>query len=67
MRIFQLNLMTPKERASLQGMDDLIISAAPETLERIQSIDRENQLRGISLHGVCLDSGFVIRHSVKKP
>ncbi len=58
--------MTPKERERLQKLDDLVINASPEELEKIQSIDSETQLEGLSLYDVCLDSGSLVEQSVKK-
>ena len=59
--------MTPKERERLQKLDDLVLNASPEELEKIQSIDSENQLEGLSLYEVCLDSSSLVRPRIKKP
>lgn len=66
MRIFNQKLMTPKEREHLQKLDDLVLNASAEELERIQSIDSENQLEGLSLYDVYLDSSSLVEQSVKK-
>lgn len=66
MRIFNQKLMTPKEREHLQKLDDLVLNASPEELEKIQSIDSENQLEGLSLYDVYLDSSSLVEQSVKK-
>ena len=58
--------MTPKEREHLQKLDDLVLNASPEELEKIQSIDSENQLEGLSLYEVYLDSSSLVEQSVKK-
>jgi len=58
--------MTPKEREHLQKLDDLVLNASPEELEKIQSIDSDNQLEGLSLYDVYLDSSSLVEQSVKK-
>lgn len=58
--------MTPKEREHLQKLDDLVLNASPEELERIQSIDSDSQLEGLSLYDVYLDSSSLVEQSVKK-
>ncbi|WP_299292129.1 hypothetical protein [Nitrosopumilus sp.] len=58
--------MTPKEREHLQKLDDLVLNASPEQLEKIQSIDSDNQLEGLSLYDVYLDSSSLVEQSVKK-
>ena len=67
MRIFNQKLMTPKEREHLQKLDDLVLNASAEELEKIQSIDSENQLEGLSLYDVYLDSSSLVEQSVKNP
>lgn len=66
MRIFNQKLMTPKEREHLQKLDNLVLNASPEELEKIQSVDSENQLEGLSLYDVYLDSSSLVEQSVKK-
>ncbi len=66
MGIFNQKPMTPKERKNLQKLDDMVLAATPEELEKIQSVDLENQLEGLSLYDVCLDSNSLVYHSVKK-
>ena len=58
--------MTPKEREHLQKLDELVLNASPEELEKIQSIDSENQLEGLSLYEMYLDSSSLVEQSVKK-
>ena len=57
--------MTPKEREHLQKLDDLVLNASPEELEKIQSIDSDNQLEGLSLYDVYLDSSSLVEQSVE--
>jgi len=58
--------MTPIERNHLQKLDDLILDASPEELKKIQDIDHQTQLEGISLYHVYVDSSPVINQSTKK-
>lgn len=57
--------MTPKERERLQKLDDLVLDASPEELEKLQSIDSENQLEGLSLYEVYIDSSSLVYQSIK--
>ena len=59
--------MTPDERKNLQKLDDLILNASAEELKKIQEIDHQNQMEGLSLYEVYLDSSSLINQSVKKP
>lgn len=59
--------MTPKEREQLQKLDDLVLNASHEELERIQEIDHQTQMDGLSFYDVYLDSSSIINSSVKKP
>ncbi|AJM92222.1 MULTISPECIES: hypothetical protein [Nitrosopumilus] len=59
--------MTPVERKKLQKLDDLILNASSEELKKIQEIDHQNQMEGLSLYDVYLDSSSLINQSVKKP
>ena len=59
--------MTPKEREHLKKLDDLILDATPQELEKIQEIDTQTQLEGLSFYDVYLDSSSLINQSIKKP
>ncbi len=58
--------MTPKERKHLQKLDDLVLNASPAELTKIQEIDRQTQMDGLSFYDVYLDSGSLIYQSIKK-
>ena len=58
--------MTPNERQCLQKLDDLILNASPEELKKLQSIDFNTQLEGLSFYDVYLDSSSLI-NEVKSP
>ncbi|MBI1663162.1 MAG: hypothetical protein IS860_06690 [Nitrosopumilus sp.] len=59
--------MTPSERKNLQKLDDLVLNASAEELKKIQEIDNQNQMEGLSLYEVYLDSSSLINQSIKKP
>ena len=67
MIIFNQNSMTPKEREHLKKLDDLILNASSEELKKIQEIDNQTQMEGLSLYDVYLDSSSLINQNIKKP
>jgi hypothetical protein len=58
--------MTPKERKHLQKLDDLVLNASPEELTKIQEIDHQTQMDGLSFYDVYLDSSSLINQGIKK-
>jgi len=58
--------MTPKERKHLQKLDDLVLNASPVELTKIQEIDHQTQMDGLSFYDVYLDSSSLIYQSIKK-
>ena len=58
--------MTPAERRQLQKLDDLVLDASPEELKKIQEIDHQTQMEGLSFYDVYLDSSSLINQSIKK-
>jgi hypothetical protein len=66
MRIFNQNLVTPKEREYLKKLDDLVLNASSEELRKIQEIDNQTQMEGLSLCDVYLDSSSLVNQSIKK-
>ncbi len=58
--------MTPKERRHLQKLDDLVLNASPEELTKIQEVDHQTQMEGLSFYDVYLDSTSLINQSIKK-
>ena len=67
MKISNQKLMTPAERKHLQKLDDLVLDASPEELKKIQEIDHQTQMEGLSFYDVYLDSSSLINQSIKKP
>ncbi len=58
--------MSPAERRHLQKLDDLVLDASPENLKKIQEIDYQTQMEGLSFYDVYLDSSSLINQSIKK-
>ncbi len=58
--------MSPAERRHLQKLDDLILDASSEELKKIQEIDHQTQMEGLSFYDVYLDSSSLINQSIKK-
>jgi len=59
--------LSPEERKHLQKLDDLVENASPEELQKIQEIDNQTQMEGLSFYDVYLDSSSLINQSIKKP
>ncbi len=66
MIIFNQKLMSPAERRELQKIDDLVLDASPEDLKKIQEIDQQTQMEGLSFYDVYLDSSSLINQNIKK-
>ena len=58
--------MSPAERKELQKLDNLVLDASPEELKKIQEIDHQTQMEGLSFYDVYLDSSSLINPNVKK-
>lgn len=58
--------MTPKEREDLKKLDDMVLNASSDELKKIQEIDYQTQLEGLSFYDVYLDSTSLINQSIKK-
>ncbi len=58
--------MSPTERRELQKIDDLVLDASPEDLKKIQEIDCQTQMEGLSFYDVYLDPSSLINQSIKK-
>jgi len=55
-----------KERKHLQKLDDLVLNASPEELTKIQEVDQQTQMEGLSFYDVYLDSSSLINQGIKK-
>ena len=58
--------MSPAERRKLQKLDDLVLDASPEELKKIQEIDHQTQMEGLSFSDVYIDSSSLINQNIKK-
>ncbi len=58
--------MSPAERKELQKLDDLVLDASPEELKKIQEIDHQTQMDGLSFYDVYLDSTSLVNPNIKK-
>ncbi len=67
MRIFDQKLMNVRDREHLKKLDDLVLNASSEELKKIQAIDNQTQMEGLSLYDVYLDSSSLINQNIKKP
>jgi len=56
--------LTPKERKHLQKLDELILNASSEELKKIQEIDHQTQMEGLSFYDVYVDSSSLISQNV---
>ena len=59
--------MNVKEREHLQKLDDLVLNASSDELAKIQEVDHQTQMEGLSFYDVYLDSSSLINQSIKKP
>ena len=59
--------MTPKEREHLKRLDDVVLNASHDELKKIQEIDHQTQMDGLSFYDVYLDSSSLVNQSMKKP
>lgn len=66
MKIFNQKLMSPAERKELQKLDNLVLDASSEELKKIQEIDHQTQMEGLSFYDVYLDSSSLINPNIKK-
>ncbi len=58
--------MSPAERKELQKLDDLVLGASPDVLRKIQEIDYQTQMDGLSFYDVYLDSSSLVNPNIKK-
>lgn len=58
--------MNSIERSRLDKLDELVLNASPEELEKIQEIDYQTQMDGESFYHIYLNSDSLISPSIKK-
>ena len=66
MKISNQKLMNTEERKNLQQLDELVLNASPEELEKIQKIDYQTQLDGESFYHIYINSDSLITPSIEK-
>ena len=66
MKISNQKLMNVEERKHLQQLDELVLNASPEELEKIQEIDYQTQLDGESFYHIYVNSDSIIPPRIKK-
>ena len=58
--------MNSIERNRLDKLDELVLNASPDELEKIQEIDYQTQMDGESFYHIYLNSDSLISPSIKK-
>ena len=58
--------MTPLERKHLQKLDDLVLHASFDELKKLQEIDYQTQMDGLSLYEIYLDSNSLVNQGNQK-
>ena len=66
MKISNQKLMNTEERKNLQQLDELVLNASPEELEKIQKIDYQTQLDGESFYHIYVNYDSLIPPSIEK-
>ena len=58
--------MNTEERKNLQQLDELVLNASPEELDKIQKIDYQTQLDGESFYHIYVNYDSLIPPSIEK-
>lgn len=58
--------MTPAERELLNKLDQMIINASDEELKKIQEIDTQTQMSGLSFYDAFVNSKSLANQSIKQ-
>ena len=58
--------MNIEDRKNLQHLDELILNASDEELEKIQEIDYQTQLDGESFYHIYVNSDSLVPPGIKK-
>jgi len=58
--------MTPSERQLLEKLDNLVLTASGDKLRKIQEIDIQTQINGMSFYDVFVNSTALINQSIKQ-
>ncbi|HET9009724.1 MAG TPA: hypothetical protein VFN17_06360 [Nitrosarchaeum sp.] len=58
--------MTPAERQLLEKLDNLVLTASGEELRKIQEIDIQTQMNGLSFYDAFVNSTSMANQSMKQ-
>ena len=58
--------MNSTERQLLDKLDDLVLNASRDDLQRIQELDMETQLSGFSFYDSFLNSKTLVNQTIRK-
>ena len=58
--------MTPSERQLLEKLDNLVLTASGDELRKIQEIDIQTQMNGLSFYDAFVNSTSLANQSIKQ-
>ncbi len=58
--------MTPAERKLLETLDNLVLTASEDELRKIQEIDIQTQMNGLSFYDAFVNSTSLTNQSIKQ-
>jgi hypothetical protein len=58
--------MTPSERQLLEKLDNLVLAASGDELRKIQEIDIQTQMNGMSFYDAFVNSTSLVNQSIKQ-
>ena len=58
--------MTPSERKLLEKLDNLVLTASEDELRKIQEIDIQTQMNGLSFYDTFVNSTSLTNQSIKQ-
>ena len=58
--------MTPSERQLLEKLDNLVLTASGDELRKIQEIDIQTQMNGLSFYDAFVNSNSLANQSIKQ-
>lgn len=58
--------MTPAERQLLEKLDNLVLTASGDDLRKIQEIDIQTQMNGMSFYDAFVNSQSLANQSIKQ-
>ena len=58
--------MTPAERQLLEKLDNLVLTASGDELRKIQEIDIQTQMSGLSFYDAFVNSTSLANQSIKQ-